>query len=254
MRDSIERIPLAATVVISTLIALLDLLGLLDEMPRLKDRIPIYTLLVLAALAGYLVVERAGKLGQIERSIADNAERMLRSLSGVEANLLSTSEEAFEYMAERVLQAQSKIDHAALAPPIERRSPSAKRWEQAIARILKGNQVLYRYVASFQDKARWERVKRHLTNASIQKYYVGHYEASAGTPPVLSFILIDDSEVIMHYPYETGQSEKFLSIKHPEVVELFVAYFRNIWNQSVRLNRDNIQRHEQKPTVSSHET
>lgn len=242
MSEKVERITLITTVAVSLLISILDLLGVLDTIHWLSGRTSAITLLVVALIAGYIASERFGRLERIERSITDNTERILTSLSGVEANLLPTADEAFKYMAESIVKAEHRIDHAALAPPIQRREPYSKIWEQAITKVLKANKVMYRYItASFADAARWERVKRRLTDPNIQKYYVGYYHVSASTIPLLSFFLIDEREVIMRYPYEPGQLEMFLSIKHPDVVRLFAEYYRNLWRQAKHLNSDNLQ-------------
>lgn len=241
MSKRVERIALIATATASILVSVLDLLGVLDAIPWLAGRTSAITLLVVALIAGYLVSERFGKMELIERSIIESADRILASLRGVEANSLLTAEEAFEYMAERIAEAELRIDHAALAAPIPRRQPYSRRWEQAITKVLKGNRVTYRYVVLFKDAARWARVKRHLADLNIKKYYVRYYDLSTCVLPALSFIVIDNQEVIMHYPYEPGQIETFLSVKHPDVVRLFAAYYTNLWMHAQSLDSDALQ-------------
>lgn len=229
MRDRIEHIALGTMIVASLIVAVLGLMGVLDTIPWLSGRTAAMTLLLLAVAASYLVSERLGQLNRIERLIVENTERTLSSLAGVEAKLFPTAEEAFDYMAAGIKRASHEIDHAALAPPIGRRAPFAQNWEVAIGEVLKARRVKYRYVASFSDNARQKRVRHHLKDSSVQQYYVCYYEEFDSAPPALSFILIDDREVIMHYPYEPGQAEMFLSVKHSDVVRLFAAYFRRIW-------------------------
>lgn len=241
MAEKIERITLIATIVISITVSVLDFVGVLDNISWLAGRTASFTLLVVAVIASYLVSERFGKLESIEKSISSNTEKILSSLSGVEAKTISSAEEALEYMAKRVAIAEKKIDHAALAPPIPRRAPYSNKWEQSIGKVLKSNKVTYRYIASFSDKARAERVQNYISNPSIQKYYVRYYELGTDSAPALSFVMIDELEVIMHYPYEPGQSEVFLSIKHPDAVRLFEAYFRSLWNNARMLNKDSVQ-------------
>lgn len=240
MSKKVESIGFIATVLVSGVISILDLLGILDTVPVLKGRMPAITLLVIAVVAGYLISERFGRLERIERSIDDNADRILASLSGVEARLLSTAEEAFEYMAEHIAKAEQSIDHAALAAPIPRRGSYTGKWEAAIARVLKKNKALYRYIALFADEARLQRVKQHLTDPNVQKYYVRYYDSLPCALPTLSFIVIDNREVIMHYPYEPGQPETFLAIAHPDVVRLFSAYYRNLWAHARPFSIENI--------------
>jgi len=242
MSEKIERITLYATIGISVILSVLDFVGILDNIPWMAGRTPSFILLVVAIIASFLVSERYGKLEKIEQSISSNTDKILSSLSGVEAKLIPSADEGLEYMAKRVASAEHKIDHAALAPPIQRRTSHSNKWEQAIGKVLKGNKVMYRYIASFSDKARIDRVQNHISNPAIQKYYVKHYKAISDSPPTLSFILIDDTEVIMHYPYEPGQAEAFLVIKHPDVVRLFDAYFKTLWSNAKTVNVSELKR------------
>lgn len=242
MSEKIERITLSATIGISVVLSVLDFIGILDNIPWIAGRTPSIILLVVAIIASFLVSERYGKLEKIEHSISSNTDKILSSLSGVEAILIPSTDEGLEYMAQRVASAEHKIDHAALAPPIQRRTSQSKKWEQAIGKVLKGNRVMYRYIASFSDKARIDRVQSHISNPTIQKYFVKYYEVISNSPPTLSFILIDDTEVIMHYPYEPGQAEAFLVIKHPDVIRLFDAYFETLWSNARIINISELKR------------
>lgn len=161
-------------------------------------------------------------------------------LLGVEAKLLPKEEVAFEYMAESVLRAESRIDHAALAPPIQRIQAPSRKWEDSIEKVLKSNKVTYCYVALLTDRARRKRVEQHLSNPQIEHYFVKYYNPSESVVPTLSFILIDEREVVMHYPFEPGQDETFLAIRHPDIAKLFIAYYRTLWNQAIPLDYRNL--------------
>lgn len=162
------------------------------------------------------------------------------SIPGVQAKLLPNEEVAFEYMAERILRAKSRIDHAALTPPIQRIKAPSKKWEESIEMILKANKITYRYVALLTDDARRNRVEQHLSDSQIERYYVEYYSPSESRMPALSFILIDKSEVIMHYPFKPGEEETFLAIKHQDIARLFVRYYERLWNQATPLNHSNL--------------
>jgi hypothetical protein len=161
-------------------------------------------------------------------------------LDKVEARSLPTAKEAFQYMAERVLGAESRIDHAALAPPILRVPGPAQKWEEAIEDVLTANKVHYRYVALLTDEARFRRAKRHLLNPEVFLYFIRYYLPQQSVIMALSFILIDECEVILHYPYDYGQKEFYLAIKHPEVGKVFAAYYENLWNGAAKLDRNNL--------------
>jgi hypothetical protein len=45
----------------------------------------------------------------------------------------------------------------------------------------------------------------------------------------LSFGLIDETEVIVRYPYGKGEPELWIAVRHPAVVKLFISYYRLLW-------------------------
>lgn len=162
------------------------------------------------------------------------------SLTDVKAKFLPTVEMAFDYMALRILKAKLRIDHAALAPEIKRMGSSATNWEDAISEILNANHITYRYVALLTDIARRKRVKQYLLDDRIEHYFVKFYQTTRRSIPALSFLIVDDLEVIMHYPYEPGQPETFVAINDRSIASLFVAYYNKIWLEANELNRDNM--------------
>jgi hypothetical protein len=246
MRDKIERIALLATVVVSALVAVLHLLGLLETIPWLTDRVPTITLLVLAILAGYLISQRVGEheeLEGIKDLISESAKITVASLSGVEAATKLSTEEGREYSAKSFETAKRSIDAALLAPSLPP-SSSDKIRDDARAKLLKANKVNYRSITVF-DKSRWEGTKPYLTDPGIQKFYVRYYDLPIGKPPLMSFLIIDNQEIFLRYPYEPGEPEIFVSIKHPEIVQLFAAYYRSMWKEAIPLSRDDRQKIEE---------
>lgn len=238
MRERVESIALLATVVASVLVALLDLFGLVESIPWLTNRIPTMTLLILAILAGYLISERSGEreeLRGLKTLISENTKVTIASLSGVEASTKLSAEEAYEYIVKTYETAQRSIDAGILAPSLSRGLPR-QAIEEARAKILKSNKVNFRYI-TFLDKAQWARMKPYITDSAIQKLYFRYFEPIR-QPPLMSFLIIDNQEVYMRYPHEPGEPEIYLSVKHPEVVQLFAAYFRSMWREATFVSGD----------------
>lgn len=246
MRDKIERIALLATVVVSALVAVLHLLGLLESIPWLTDRVPTITLLVLAILAGYLISQRVGEheeLGGIKDLISESAKITVASLSGVEAGTKLSTEEGREYAAKCYATTKRSVDAAFLSPSVPP-SSSDKIVDHALAKLLKANKVNFRSITVF-DKRRWERTKSYLTDPGIQKYYVRYYDLSIIKLPLMSFLIFDNREIILRYPYEPGEPAIYVSIKHAEIVQLFAAYYRSMWKEAIPLSRDDRQKIEE---------
>ncbi len=235
MQYLIERTTLilaALTALFSVFVTLLDFTGFLSQ--ELSDRIPNFALLLLALTASYLIAKDIGVRKQLDR-----IER-LAPLSGLHARLFLTSEEAFEYIARRFALAERRIQQIAFAPSVSPYS-AYKRYDQALVRVLKANKVDYRYIALF-DKYRWERIKPYVQNSDITRFYVRYFEAPISEFPGLSFIVMDDVEVIIRYPYEAGGAVSFMAITHPEVVGLFSAYFKRLWEKANILDKGDAQK------------
>lgn len=239
MREKVENIALLATVVASVLVALLDLFGLVESIPWLTNRIPTITLLILAILASYLISERSGEreeLKGLKTLISENTKVTIASLSGVEASTKLSAEEGYEYIAKIYETAQRSIDAAILAPVLSRGLPR-KVIDEAFTKMLKANKVNCRYI-TYLDNAQWERMRPYITDSANQKLYFRYFEPIR-KPPLMSFLIIDNQEVYMRYPHEPGEPEIYLSVKHPEVVQLFAAYFTSMWREATFVSGDN---------------
>ena len=108
---------------ICLLISCLDLAGMLDSNSWIVARIPSLTLLAIGSVAGYLILERRGKLNDIAASLSSNHSEMLRlisestsstiqSLDGVEIISFHSDADGFLYLSNR-LQTARKVDDIA---------------------------------------------------------------------------------------------------------------------------------------------
>lgn len=196
------------------------------------------TLTLVIFLTTSQLKENSRKLEKIDKSISDGYQNIIKTFDGVEIIKLDEPENGLLYLAERINNAKKHIDHASLSQPIPRNNIGAKEWEKAIEKILLTNKIPYRYVCTFFDEIRLERINKHLGNSKIKKYFVGYFPKSMNSIPMPNFILIDDVEVIAIFPYDYGETEVWLSIKHPEVVKMFESYFRRLWHDCTTITLD----------------
>ena len=69
MREKIEQLVLLSTAILSIVLSVADIFGLLDKITWLSANIPSITLALLGTIAVYLVLERRGKLDEIQKSL-----------------------------------------------------------------------------------------------------------------------------------------------------------------------------------------
>jgi hypothetical protein len=215
---------------------LLSRIGVLPQ-----DIIAPTTLALVLLLATSQLVDNARKLENIESALKHGFQETILSLGGVSVIHIAEPEKGQVYLAECVKNAKSRLDHVALSPPIPRNHSGSIELEQAIEKTLLLNLVRYRYICSFYDSARATRVKKHLSNSKISKYFVGYFETQPNSVPLPNYLIVDDSEVVAIFPYIYGEPEVWLSIKHPEIVKMFSKYTERLWVESKKLTMKDVQ-------------
>ncbi len=100
--------------------------------------------------------------------------------------------------------------------------------------------IRYRYICTFDDPVRVARAKKYLSNPKVAKFFVGYFQIQEHPLPLPSFMLIDDSELIVYFPFVYGEPEAWLFIKQPDVVKVFARYFHRLWNDSTKLTAKDI--------------
>lgn len=246
MKEKIEQATLGLTAIIGILISLLDLFGLLENVPALANKLPTISLLSIGLIMGYLTLERRSKLDNIERlidklehSVQDEAKKTIIALGGVSVISLTESEIGLDYLARRILESKNRIDLASFVEAYRRDTIESQKWEKAIERVLLSNSIRFRYVCAF-DEGRLNRVKKHLSNPKISKFFVGYFPANVKAVPIPGFLVLDEEEVIITFPQAYGTAEVWLSIKHPEVLRMFIGYFGRLWGDSNKITSANI--------------
>jgi hypothetical protein len=219
------------TIVVGVAVLGLNRTGLLSP-----EAIPPTILTLVIFLATSQLVDNSRKLDTIQNLIKRGFGQTISSLKGIEVIYLSEPEKGFRYLAKRVRESKHRLDLASFSPPISRNSDAASDWDKAIEEALLKENIRFRYVCNFRDEARLTRVKKHLANPKVVKFYVGYYPADQNIVPMPNFLVIDEEEIIGIFPYSYGEPEVWLSIKHPDVVKVFLNYFRRLWEDSEKID------------------
>lgn len=228
--ENIGRLFLPITAIGALVVSALDLFGLLGQMDWLASRITTITLLLIAAAIIYWLDEQ-----RQSRQATDKVLELVSS--GVGAESWSTTKQAMTYLARRFSEVQRSVDQAGMAPSL---SPSTEyaEYDQELTRMLKKPHVKYRHV-TLLDTTRWKRVRAYVTDPDITRYFVRFYDQPSCTVPSLSFVVIDDVEVVMRHPYSPDQPELWVSIKHIPTIQLFSRYFDTLYEKGTRLEKAN---------------
>lgn len=242
-RDKAEFALLIAPVVISGLVSIADLLGLLDSIPWLAQRVPTITLLLVGFVAGYLVLERRSvlsatyadlqrRIDKINQQLDDNLHVTISSLKGVESRSFASGTDLLRYVNKRLSQARVRVDDLSWSPAVglgqglQVTQDVNHLYEKRLTQVAR--RIPYREVFIFNKPERVGKLRRRL-GQNLEGYSCAYYEH--WTVPLLQFMLIDDEEVI----FLSDQYPVYVAVRQPDIVNLFVKYYETIWQQAIPL-------------------
>ncbi|WP_454804069.1 hypothetical protein [Mucilaginibacter phyllosphaerae] len=185
----------------------------------------ILTIIVLLAILEVFV--KPAKLEEIRRLIVEKHFEVIKSLNGVQVLRFTSSNEAYEFMSKKIIESKELIYHCALGQAVPLAKVPNNSFEKAIQKALKQNKLRYNYIAKIPDERRVKRIKALLSDKSIQTFYPKCVEIDFDG--LYNFMVFDNDTVIINFPYEYGNDEKFVFIKHPEIVQFYKSYFNHIW-------------------------
>ena len=242
-----EKIILIVVGALSILIALSHMIGLLEQVPWLEHRIPVFTLITVGIIAEYLAFENKKKLDSIERLVREGETKIIRSLNGVEVRYFDHVSEVYEYAHKRMSEAKNSIDDLTWGYTDNFETPDHKqaheKYIEDIARISTKNNFKYREVMMFPDPERVRRAEAMIANKDAKGYQLKYYERMPeGMPPLMEFVLIDSEEVIFAFykwPYVPHSIRFHLAVKHPNIVQLLQDYYEAVWLNAKTLKENN---------------
>lgn len=195
------------------------------------------------------------KLEKMETDLEDYLRRVpdqiITALNGVEVRRFDNSRDMYEYVTGSLKQAKTKIYDLTWGDIKEEKTIPAKRAFEDYVRTIKeicqnNNNLIYREVMSFLPNDSLGHMKRArlMLTEKMYNYHLRYYEfRPEQMPPLLSFMVVDATEVIMAFWGETrhAESEVQLAIKHPGIVNFFEDFYEAIWQAATDVeNREEL--------------
>jgi hypothetical protein len=236
---TINHALLALLGIAGVVITILHFLGVLD-IPWVNQRIPIFTLLIMALIAEYLALGMTGELDKM-------AGQIVSTLGGTEVKYFENISEVYAYVRER-MKAAHGVDDLTWGPCIYRVSPAHERayaeYREAICELASRSDFQYREVMTFPDAERLDLAQRMLEKG-LPAYRLKYYEIGAmGAPPFVRFVLVGD-EVIFVQHRKPGLPEEgvvWLAVRQPGIVEMARVYYAEVWKDARPVDIDTLRR------------
>lgn len=242
IREWVELVFLIGFGAVSVYVTLRGYFSWLPGPSATGSGIALLTLGILGILVIYLGLERRTTLDKIRR-LSEAIEAEVLALQGGPLLELKDPEEVFNYVRWRISKANSRVDDLTWGRYRSRSGDatyqtayegylSAKR---AIAEE-KRKSVTHREVMTFGTKEDRLLHVEDLLGESCGNYELRYYPIPyEDIPPLLSFIVIDDEEVILAFyrgDYIGPGREMHLAIRNPRIVRLFQDYYSAIWSKA----------------------
>jgi hypothetical protein len=243
-----EKIILITIGTLSIFIAFAHMIGVLEAVPWIEHRVPVFTLLVVGVIAEYLAFENRKKLDRLEHLVREGETKLIRALNGVEIKYFEHVSQVYEYAHKRMLGANSSIDDLTWGHADYFETPdheqAHEKYIKDIAKISSRRNFKYREVMTFPNIGRLERAEAMIADKKAKGYQLRYYDIiPKGMPPLMEFVLIDSEEVIFAFykwPYAPTAIRFHLSVKHPDIVQLLQDYYEAIWQNAKVLKENNL--------------
>jgi hypothetical protein len=243
----IHRIILYVVGGLAIVIAALDYLGIRFVVQHFAPGITELILTAVGFIALHVAIQDS-KLTRIMRRSDETPDLIVRALHGAHFDEFPDAPAYWNYLTRRIATAHSSIDDLTWG-----RTPSAQitiaakkayaEYRKAIASVAHGkgrhSQLVYRELMTFPDGYRIGRAEA-LLDANLENYHLRLYDFNHdGTPRLLQFSIIDQSELLIGVHGETGLSGKFISITSKGLVEAMATYFEICWREAIPLKEGN---------------
>lgn len=207
----------------------------LDQLGQISSSVVSSTILgLLALLATSEIVESRGKLSKLEEKIDDLSTQLLGVSQGIKVIAFSTNSEALEYAGNRMREATKSVDLASIDRRRSMQTPSLRKYYSGREKAAISNKVKFRYIAALDNERRLNYAWKYVSDPKIHNFYAGFYTAPSEIP-LMTFTIFDREEIFTRHPFQLGADEGYISIKSPEVVELFLAYYERLWEGTHKL-------------------
>jgi hypothetical protein len=242
MKDFLNNLIPWAVFGASILIIVFDGFGILDDIDFITKNFRSLTLVLLATLILYIQHEFSETQERIQCEFRKTQERIDEVKDQFISNFSKykywdNTEEGMAYIKGRFKEAKRRISQAATAPSLKPIS-EYDDYDQTLRNVLENNPSLVYRHALLLDPVRWARVRNHfLFNRKLRKYTARYYHnLEEPTLPGFSYAIIDDTEVIIRYPYALGDNALWMSITDEHVVKLLLGHFEKLWSVAHKID------------------
>ena len=212
---------LLVTVITGGIISILDLVGALDSVVWLKDRVPAVTLLLVTLIAGSLFIGTY------------NTREFLKSvLPPGTVTRFDSYEENLRYLLRRIRQAKRSVYDITwlphLKPGVVIGVFASTEDRESYLRIVEhiSKRVPYREIMMFCGSADRVDKARRLIEQAGEYYELAVYpDLPAHAPPRWQFVIIDEEEILL--------VDWRLAIRQPEIVASFCKYYQSLWEAAI---------------------
>ena len=244
-RQKAERMTLITVSLLSIGISVADMLGALDRVSFLKDRIPQITLLLLGAFVAYLVFREAFDVREIGTKFKEFQNAVIDQIKvshGVQTLSFNKVEDLYRYVAGKLNNATERVEDITWGSRTAFRTPmqqeAYKAYLSAMEKACSSLSLEYREISSLSDSHYYGR-SRNLIDKKYQAYNLGYYDIANVSVPLVSYIIVDSREVLGWFYRDPGSAsydkEVYIAITDPHIVRLFKDYFQTLWERSAKL-------------------
>jgi hypothetical protein len=203
---------------------------LLDTFDLIKVRwldIPVFTMLLLSAVALHLIFSYFFQ-EDFHRESVDLLRGLAREIPSQSVRLFADSAEMETYLGKRMLNAKDNICDLSWKNTISSGFAAGDRqlahgyMDDCIAQA--SGRISYREIFIFNDKRRIDKLERRISE-NKDGYSCGYFRLDSPIPR-LQFVTIDDDEVFF---FASSHASPLLMIKSKEICRVFKSYFDAVW-------------------------
>ena len=221
------------SVAIGVIVLVLQGLGLAST-----DTVASATLALVALIATSEVVERQRRLSKLEKSIEQSIEQYRAGFDRYAVKQMPAPE-AHEYVKFKVATSKKSIYWVSVGPRRSTPSSAKRPYEDALEQVALAGRVeeFGIWFPTLDSEPRIKRAQKLIfAKGGIANAFVKHISDS-GELPYLSFLIIDDEEVIVRPPLTEGGRIYNIAITSSTITNLFLDYFDRLWEKGITLDK-----------------
>lgn len=222
-----------STVILGVFVITLSQINIIPQ-----NTVQVVILALLCLLATSEIVESRRSLSKIEEKLNDISMQLSNVIGGIKVTSLKSPDDVLNYMIKRTKEARFSIDQSSLDYQRGRTSPIRQQYEKTRDAAILSDRIKYRYISVLYSKNRLDRSYEYFHKKKLCNYYIGFYPPPQTEIPLFNFVIFDKEEVLLRYPFSSGQDPEYVLIQSPIVVKLFSGYFEKLLENSYKVEND----------------